>query len=319
LGIVQTAWGHLNADDNWLTKAQRLATDAHFTIEQTARSRTGWIVPFNGTGGVWRVASIHDAGGWSHDTLTEDCDLSYRAQLRGWQALFLEDVVVPGELPPQFSAYRQQQARWAQGNTQCLKKTARQLWVAPLPFGTRLMAWHHLLQYLPQVWMLVSLLVLVPLLRANVSLTLAPLGMVGFLPIMAYIISQRARYRHWHTHLLALPMLVLVATSLIGRNSVAVIRGFLVQGGVFRRTPKFVGEWQNNAYALRGWANIMVEVCLLAYALIGFYFALKHQSALAFYLLLYVLAFGGAVIWQIIEQWQLSHRALTSPHLNTHA
>jgi cellulose synthase/poly-beta-1,6-N-acetylglucosamine synthase-like glycosyltransferase len=319
LGIVQTAWGHLNADDNWLTKAQRLATDAHFTIEQTARSRSGWIVPFNGTGGVWRVASIYDAGGWSDDTLTEDCDLSYRAQLRGWHALFLEDVVVPGELPPQFSAYRQQQARWAQGNTQCLKKTAWHLCVAPMPFSTRLMAWHHLLQYLPQVWMLLSLLVLVPLLRANVSLTIAPLGMVGFIPIVAYVISQRTRYRHWQAHLLALPLLVLVATSLIGRNSVAVLKGFLVRGGVFRRTPKFVGEWQNNAYALRGWANIMVELCLLGYALMGFYFALKHQPTLCFYVLLYVLAFGGAVIWQIIEQWQLAHRALRSPHLNTHA
>ena len=125
IGIVQSRWGHLNADANDLTRAQKLSIDTHFVVEQTARNRSGWLIPFNGTGGVWRRACIEAAAGWSADTLTEDLDLSYRAQIEGWQSLFLPDVEAPGEIPPQLAAYKQQQARWAMGNTQCLLKLAR--------------------------------------------------------------------------------------------------------------------------------------------------------------------------------------------------
>ncbi|MBA3872666.1 MAG: glycosyltransferase, partial [Anaerolineae bacterium] len=111
LGMVQTRWGHLNPFNNWLTLGQTLALDSHFVVEQTARSRGGWLMTFNGSGGVWRAQCIREAGGWRDLTLTEDLDLSYRAQLAGWEFLYLPDVVVPGELPPQIAAYKQQQAR----------------------------------------------------------------------------------------------------------------------------------------------------------------------------------------------------------------
>jgi cellulose synthase/poly-beta-1,6-N-acetylglucosamine synthase-like glycosyltransferase len=192
LGVVQTRWGHLNPDDNWLTRAQVLSIDTHFVIEQTGRNRSGWILPFNGTGGVWRAATIHDAGGWSDATLTEDLDLSFRAQLRGWRSLMLPQIIVPGELPPQLAAYRQQQARWAKGSSQCFRRLIIPIWQSELKLSSKLIATQHLAQYVPHVLMLVMLL-LAPLLlltEALQSLPLAPLGLIGLIPPLMYIVSQ---------------------------------------------------------------------------------------------------------------------------------
>ncbi len=316
LGVVQTAWGHLNADTNWLTKAQRLSTDAHFVIEQTARNRSGWIVPFNGTGGVWRVKAIDAAGGWSSDTLTEDCDLSYRAQLIGWQALYLEHVIVPGELPPQIAAYRQQQARWAQGNTQCLKKTIVPVLRAEMPFSRRIMAIHHLFQYIPQVLMLTSLILLPILMLARVRIVFAPLGLIGIIPPLLYIVSQRAIYPSWKAHLLAFPMLALLATGLIARNSLAVLKGLVTRGGTFQRTPKFVEDWQESSYALRNTTYAAIEIFFTLYAAWGATIAWRYQRAMLPYLLLYVLAFGCVALVQILEQRRLNQLSLMPPQIN---
>ena len=133
LGAVQGRWGHINSQQNPLTRAATLALDGHFVIEQTARNRAGWLMNFNGSGGVWRVKAIELAGGWQATTLTEDMDLSYRAQLIGWRFLYLPDLVVPGEIPPQITAYKQQQARWAQGGTQCFRRLIRPVWTTPQP------------------------------------------------------------------------------------------------------------------------------------------------------------------------------------------
>jgi cellulose synthase/poly-beta-1,6-N-acetylglucosamine synthase-like glycosyltransferase len=317
LGIVQTAWGHLNADENWLTRAQRLATDAHFVIEQTARSGSGWFVPFNGTGGVWRVAAVQQAGGWSADTLTEDCDLSYRAQLAGWRALYLKDVIVPGELPPQIAAYRQQQARWAQGNTQCLRKLSGAVLFTPMRTSRRLMAFHHLLQYMPQCLLLLNLLVLPPLLISHVRLVFVPLGLISFIPPLLYVVSQQALYRDWGRHLLAFPALALLGTGLIARNSLAVCKGLLFDGGTFMRTPKFVGDWQASHYALRTSFGVLPELALGLYAAWGTAVALRHHPTLAPYMLLYVLAFFAVVGAQLVENWRLSQKTLIRPQINT--
>ena len=167
LGMVQTRWGHLNPFSNLLTLGQTLALDGHFVVEQTARSRAGWLMSFNGSGGVWRAQCIRDAGGWRDLTLTEDLDLSYRAQLAGWRFLYLPDVVVPGELPPQIAAYKQQQARWAKGSTQCLTYTFNPLWHSRFSLSQRLMATLHLCQYIPHPLMILLLLLTPPLLIAH--------------------------------------------------------------------------------------------------------------------------------------------------------
>jgi cellulose synthase/poly-beta-1,6-N-acetylglucosamine synthase-like glycosyltransferase len=316
LGVVQTAWGHLNADENWLTKAQRLSTDAHFVIEQTARNRSNWIVPFNGTGGIWRVKAIEEAGGWSSDTLTEDCDLSYRAQLKSWQALYLEHVIVPGELPPQIAAYRQQQARWAQGNTQCLKKTILPVMRTPMPFTRRMMAVHHLFQYVPQVLMLISLLVLPFLMLARVKVVFTPLGIISVIPPLLYIVSQYVIYTRWKSNLLAFPVLALLATGLIARNSLAVFKGLVTRGGTFKRTPKFADEWQGSLYALRGTTTAWVEIAFTLYAVWGATIAWRYQRGMLPYLLLYVLAFGCVALFQILEQRRLNQHSLMSAQIN---
>ncbi|MFQ3648629.1 MAG: glycosyltransferase [Anaerolineae bacterium] len=299
VGVIQTAWGHLNAEANWLTRAQRLAVDAHFVIEQTARSRSGWIVPFNGTGGVWRVAAIQAAGGWSDATLTEDCDLSYRAQLAGWRSLYLPEVVVPGELPTTLAAYQQQQARWAQGNTQCLRRLLPHLLRAPMPLGRRLMALHHLCQYLPQPLMLLSLLLLPPLMLAEAPLTFAPLGLISVIPPLFYGVSQQAITDYSWRRLAALPVLIVVGTGLIAQNSLAVLRGLWHDGGVFERTPKFAEAHRHLNAQPRAAAARLTALCAL-YAFSAAWIAARHEPWVLPYVGLYALAFGsvsGAHWW----------------------
>jgi len=148
VGCIQTRWGHLNRDYSPFTQVQALGVDGHFVVEQTARSRAGLFINFNGTAGVWRRACIEDAGGWQGDTLTEDLDLSYRAQLRGWRMGYLPDVVVPAELPAQISAFKRQQARWAQGSIQTALKLLGPLLRSAQPWSVKLEGVVHLTSYL---------------------------------------------------------------------------------------------------------------------------------------------------------------------------
>lgn len=318
LCVVQTRWGHLNRDANWLTRAQALSVDAHFMVEQTGRNRAGWPIPFNGTGGVWRTAAIHDAGGWSAATLTEDLDLSFRAQLRGWQSLFLPAVVVPGELPPQLAAYRQQQQRWAKGNAQNLRRLLRPVWRSDWRLSAKLMATQHLLQYLPHPLMVI-LLLLTPLLILNGGLSalpLAPLGIISLIPPIMYVSSQRIANPEntWH-NLLAFPALLLIGTSMMGHNSHAFITGLFERGGTFSRTPKFAQAWQGSAYALRAGSAVLLDALLLLYALWAVWAAWTNaHHALLPYLLIYAASFGTAVVWQLNEQWQLHRQKPQQSH-----
>jgi len=308
LGFVQTRWAHLNAEHNALTRAQRLAVDTHFVIEQAARSGSGWLMPFNGTGGVWRAATIHDAGGWSARTLTEDLDLSYRAQLRGWRARLLPQVIVPGELPVHLAAYAQQQARWAAGSTQNLRWLLGHVWRAPLRLSNKLMATHHLCQYVPQPLMLIMLLLAPPLLlidRLEV-LPLAPLGLLGLAPPLMYTLTQRALRSDWLHTLRALPVLVLLGTGLIAHNSRAMLKSLRLSDALpFERTPKF-GQKSHSADAYHlsvpAWARI--ESLLALYAMWGVALALTQAPGLVPYLLLHALAFLAVLRWR----WQDARR-----------
>src|SRR5581483_4705383 len=143
-GMVQVRWDHVNRDYSRLTELQAMMLDGHFVIEHTARYRSGRFFNFNGTAGMWRRSAIEDAGGWSHDTLTEDMDLSYRAQLRGWQFIYLKDVVSPAELPVEMNAFKSQQFRWAKGSIQVAKKLLPAIWRSKVPFNVKLEAFFHL-------------------------------------------------------------------------------------------------------------------------------------------------------------------------------
>ncbi len=304
IGMVQTRWGHLNPFTNLLTLGQTLALDGHFVVEQTARSRAGWLLNFNGSGGVWRAACIRDAGGWRDLTLTEDLDLSYRAQLKGWRFLYLPDVVVPGELPPQMAAYKQQQARWAKGSTQCISVVLPPLWTSRFSLFQRLMATLHLCQYLPHPLMIILLLLTPPLLLSGdlQRLHLSWLGLAGLGPPLAYIVSQRALYRDWGRRLLAFPMLLALGTGIAWTNSRAVIGGLLGRRGEFRRTPKFNQQWQGSGYALRADPNVWIELLLAAYAFWGMFVAYRLNPALVVYMGLYSFSFGLVALWSLADR-----------------
>lgn len=305
LGIVQSRWGHLNADENSLTRAQKLSIDTHFVVEQAARNRSGWLIPFNGTGGIWRRRCIDEAGGWSADTLTEDLDLSYRAQMAGWRSLFLPEVEAPGEIPPQLAAYKQQQTRWATGNTQCLLKLARQIGAANMGAMQKIMAIQHLCQYLPQPLMLLMLLMTPPLLLLGAleGLPLAPLGLLGLAPPLMYIASQARLYdmRGAVSGLTAFPALLFIGTGMSLSNSLAVAAALLGIKTGFRRTPKFKGDWRRSHYALPTDITIWLELALMLYALWAARLAWDSQRELIVYLLIYALSFASVAGWSLRE------------------
>ena len=307
LGMVQTRWGHLNPFDNPLTMIQALVLDSHFIIEQTARNRAGWLMNFSGSGGVWRTECIREAGGWRATTLTEDLDLSYRAQLVGWRFLYLPNVVVPAQLPPQLAAYKQQQARWAQGSTQTLVSTLRPLWRARLTLVQRIMATLHLCQYLPHPLMLLLLLLTVPLILTGTlrSVPLGALGIFGLGPPLLFAVSQRALYTDWKHRLLAFPVLLVLGTGLAWSNTLAVVNALRGLPHEFRRTPKFGDRWTVSRYALAGDPTVWGELSFMIYALVGFVAALYYYPAAAPYLLLYCVAFGLMAGWSLRDQWLL--------------
>jgi len=310
MGAVQARWGHLNDCENGLTRAQALSIDAHFVIEQSARSRTGWLLSFNGSGGIWRRACIDAAGGWSDDTLTEDLDLSYRAQLAGWQIGFEPDVSTAAQLPPQLAAYRQQQIRWAMGSTQCLLKFIRALWSHPLRFDQRVMATHHLLQYTPHLIMIALLLLTPPLILSDglAQINLANLGLIGLVPPLLYATSQSALYTDWQKRLLAFPLLVFIGTGITWGTTQAILRVLRGERGVFQRTPKFQGAWQGSRYAILDGLN-WGELLLALYAVWGCWLAGQDQPELIPYLLIYAVSFGSVFLWDVREKHQIRQQA----------
>ncbi len=307
IGLVQSRWGHLNADENSLTRAQRLSIDTHFVIEQAARNRTGWLIPFNGTGGVWRRSCIEAAGGWSADTLTEDLDLSFRAQMAGWRSVFLPEVEAPGEIPPQLAAYKLQQARWATGNTQCLLKLAPQIIASRLGAAQKIMAVQHLCQYLPQPLMLLMLLLTPPLLQSGqlADLPLAPLGLLTLVSPLMYIASQMRLHRDWLSKLSAFPALLFIGAGMSLSNSLAVMTALLGIKPGFRRTPKFKRGWTQSRYALTADATVWLELALMLYAMWAARLAWELQPELCAYMLIYALSFATVAGMSLRESWTL--------------
>lgn len=320
LGIVQTRWGHLNDTANILTRAQALSIDTHFLIEQTARNRAGLLLTFNGTGGIWRAECIRDAGGWSDDTLTEDLDLSYRAQLKGWKYLFLPDIVVRGEVPPQITAYKRQQARWAKGNNQALVKLLLPVWQGKTSFTQRIMAMQHLCQYLPQPMMLILLLLTPPLLYFNAleGIPLEPLGIIGLAPPLMILIGQWLLYRDWYKRMLFFPAVMILGTGLVWNNSRAAIEAYMSKFtgdvGEFKRTPKFSNAINQSNYAIFSDWTLLIEISLALYAFVGVVLAFHQNIALVPYLGLYAVSLTMIVLWELRDRylhWQTRINAKT--------
>lgn len=320
LGMVQTRWSHLNAEQSLITRAQAIALDGHFVVEQTARSRAGLLMHFNGSGGVWRRACIEESGGWQSDTVCEDLDLSYRAQLAGWRCRFLPEVDCPSELPPQVLAFKQQQVRWAKGSAQCLRKLAQPLLsnrsVGPI---RKLLGLLHLSGYLIHPLIVLLLLLtpatlLVPSPLGDVSRVLGPLCLG---PILVYCTGQWALYRDWKRRLLAFPVLVLLGTGIAWGNTLAILQGLTHWGGVFARTPKFhldrrAKNWQRNPYRLTRDRSVLGEMALALYALATVVAAWNMgRIDMVPFLLIYALSFG---LVAGVSLYEMGPRAIGKVH-----
>jgi cellulose synthase/poly-beta-1,6-N-acetylglucosamine synthase-like glycosyltransferase len=317
-GMVQTRWTHLNEEYSPLTRVQSLALDGHFVVEQTARSRSGLLINFNGSGGLWRRACIEAAGGWQADTMTEDMDLSYRAQLAGWRCLYLPDVEAPAELPAQMEAFKRQQVRWAKGSIQCLRKLSGPILRSPLSLRQKLMALVHVSGYLTQPLVVVLLLTSLPLLlwpQRTPGIAVA-FGLAGLGPPLLFAISQAVLHPHWPRRLLYLPVFMVVAAGITFSTSRAVYEGLTRWGGAFRRTPKFrlegrAGSWTGSGYRLRPDGAIFGEIALMLYALAGLAIA-WHQGQYGSMPFLLLCALGyGIVAWMGL--WQARPGLRTSP------
>ncbi|UCG24481.1 MAG: glycosyltransferase family 2 protein [Chloroflexota bacterium] len=321
LGMVQARWGHLNTGDSQLTGAQSIALDKHFAMEQTVRHRANLYPKFNGSAGVWRRTCLEEAGGWHDDTVCEDLCLSTRAILKGWQFRFLNDVEAPAELPSTISAYKNQQARWAKGSTQCLVKfgpailtDTRQRLVA------RLYALLSMAGYMTHVLLLALLLVQVPLIyfgfRPPAGLLLFAVAGIGQ-PLL-FLLGQRELYSDWRRRLRFFPALLLVAVGLAPANTRAIVQAVFGRRHTFVRTPK--GSQSALLYASTGRSGarsasiryrlpvdwiILVEVLLSAYAFAGFILCLRTGNlGPMFFMLTCALGFAYVAQAGIREQIQ---------------
>jgi cellulose synthase/poly-beta-1,6-N-acetylglucosamine synthase-like glycosyltransferase len=289
VGMVQARWGHINDRYSLLTRVQAVLLDAHFVLEHGGRNRAGCFFNFNGTAGLWRRAAIEQAGGWQCDTLTEDMDLSYRAQLKGWRFVFVPEVAVPAEIPVSMNAFKSQQHRWSKGSIQTAMKLLPRVLASPLPFGVKLEALFHLTANFAYPLMVVLSLLVFPsmVLRFDMGLTemllvdlplffLATASVTSF-----YVVSQRELYPDWWKRLRVLPMLLSVGIGMCLSNGRAVLEALAGKSTEFVRTPKYRIEtaadgWKRKRYQGLDSYLPAVEILLGVYFTWAVAYAVAH-------------------------------------------
>ena len=288
VGMVQARWGHLNRGFSTLTRVQSIFLDGHFLIEQTARSRTGRYFNFNGTAGIWRRSCIESAGGWQHDTLTEDLDLSYRAQMAGWRFVFLPTLVAEGELPTQMNAFKSQQHRWAKGSIQTGLKLLPGLLKGAAPLRVKSEAFFHLTGNVAYVLMVAVSLLYFPAMRIREHMEWSrllaldlPILLLGSGSVLVfYLLSQREIGAGWWKTLMDLPWLVSVGMGLCLSNALAVLEALLGWRTDFVRTPKGpqgrTGSWPGDDYRARLSPVVLMEAAGTAYFIVVLLYAVRH-------------------------------------------
>jgi len=280
IAFVQGCWDHLNRDFSLLTQVQAILLDGHFVFEHTARNRSHAFFNFSGTAGMWRVSAIADAGGWQDDTITEDADLSYRAQLKGWRGVYLKDLVVPAELPVDVNAFKCQQHRWAKGNAQVIRKLMKTILFSKESLHTKAECWFHLTANCNYMLMVVLAVIMVPCMffragtpASTLLLTDGPFFLLNAVSVGLYFgLSQREVYnnKHWLSRMKYIPGLMSLGIGLCLNQTRAVLEGFFTQDLEFKRTPKLGMDEQRAARAYKVPRN------LLSYLELGFalyYFA----------------------------------------------
>jgi cellulose synthase/poly-beta-1,6-N-acetylglucosamine synthase-like glycosyltransferase len=311
VGFVQTRWDYLNRERSALTRAQAMTLDVHFLIEQVVRSFWGLPMNFNGSAGIWRRQCILDAGGWQADTLTEDLDLSYRAALRGWRGVYLAEQGAPSELPADILAYKQQQARWARGTLQTLRKLLPAVLRSSWPLHHKMAALMHLSGYVIHPLILI-LSVTTPLLvldavTSHGSLVSLPvwvnaLSGLTLVPIAAMLVAHIVRRQPLACFLRDLPAALMLGVGVAPSNTIAILRGLLhKQAGEFARTPKYYQSTAPFAYALWPDWTMWLELGLALYVgtVLLLMLHLGHWP-LSMPLFLYVFGFGGTWLSQAL-------------------
>ncbi len=316
VGVVQTRWGHLNKDYSLLTQLQAFGLDAHFSIEQSARKASGSFINFNGTCGVWRKSCIEDAGGWSADTLTEDLDLSYRAQLKGWEFNYLEDVATPGELPVIMSAIKSQQYRWNKGAAETARKNFGKVLLSHLSVKSKIHAFFHLFNSSVFVFLLIASVLSIPMLWIKSThpeigwlFNVGIIFLIGFFSItLFYWIATKRFYSESpaKTFLSLYPRFLIVSMGLSLHNGLAVLEGLVGRKTPFIRTPKFnvtnkQDSWLGNSYVRsRITVNILLEALLCIYFIFGIAAGiwLKDPGLIFFHVML-ALGFGSVFFYSL--------------------
>jgi cellulose synthase/poly-beta-1,6-N-acetylglucosamine synthase-like glycosyltransferase len=332
VGMIQTRWGHINRSYSWLTRAQAILLDGHLVLEQTARSRTGRFFNFNGTAGFWRKTCIREAGGWQHDTLTEDLDLSYRAQLRGWKFIFLADIVTPAELPVDIDGFKSQQHRWTKGSIQTCKKVLPRIWTSRLPLYIKIEATAHLtanFAYLLLACLCVLLhpssggpspsgaAAVVRMLMIDLPIFVA----TTFSAAVFYLCAQRELYpRTWRREISFFPFVLALGIGLSVNNARAVLEAVFNRKSEFSRTPKYgvvhtKQRWEGSKYRAVRTVIPLVELIFAFYFTYFVFHAFQNREFLSVpFLMLFQTGFAYvafASIWQRLMRPQWSSRNIS--------
>jgi cellulose synthase/poly-beta-1,6-N-acetylglucosamine synthase-like glycosyltransferase len=317
VGMVQARWGHLNRDYSLLTRIQSILLDAHFVLEHGGRNRAGCFFNFNGTAGVWRREVIPDAGGWQHDTLTEDLDLSYRAQLKGWRFIFLPDLVAPAEVPVEMNSFKSQQHRWAKGSIQTCMKLLPRILRSEQPLAVKAEAFFHLSANFNYLLMSLLSLLMFPAMVVRYSMGWSEMMLIDvplFLAATAsvgnfYIVSQRELYKDWRQRLKYLPFLMSIGIGLCVNNTRAVLEAMFRKESEFARTPKYGierngDEWAGKKYHQSVGIQSIVEVVLGLYFTATVFYALSNgiYGTLPF-LMLFQVGFLYTGLLSIMQQF----------------
>ncbi len=326
IGFLQTRWGHLNEHFSLLTRLQAIAIDAHFMIEQQARSQSGLFMNFNGTAGVWRTKAIHDAGGWHIDTLTEDLDLSYRALLAGWKPIYLRDYVVPGELPMTMGGFRRQQHRWARGSTQCARKLIPSLLASSESRHIKYQGIIHLTGYASQFLLFLLVLSYPFMIVASDNLSahrplfvvLSVFMTVAFAPTLNLIAGQKALKRPIIRQMGRVVGMMILGAGMIYHYAFAVMAALVrPRWAVFERTPKY-GITESSKASRHFFERLplspvtIIEVAMLFYNFNTLRLALIHQNwVIVFYALLLLIGVSfvlALTLTEAVQGWRNERR-----------
>lgn len=316
VGMVQTRWTHINRNYSFLTEVEAILLDGHFVLEHAGRARSGVFFNFNGTAGIWRRGAVEEAGGWQHDTLTEDTDLSYRAQLKGWKFIYLQDVECPAELPIEMTAFKTQQARWAKGLIQTGRKVLPRVLKSDQPFRVKLEAWYHLTANLSYPLMVVLSVLLLPAMVIRfyqgwfqMLYIDLPLFVASTFSISSfYLVSQRELFpKTWPRALLYLPFLMALGIGLTITNTRAVLEALLGKQTAFARTPKYRVETKKdrvlptNYRRSLGWVP-WLELLIGSYFALTVYYAVQNENYITVpFLVLFVAGYWYTGLMSLLQ------------------